>query len=95
MYGLSLNLLTGNYDFSCLFIVTDSVLMNQLIERGYFRTHNWEIARTEPVHVRSDQGAELRQVSVNQGWADEALFAFVNCLRRLRELVPRLAGIGL
>jgi DNA-binding SARP family transcriptional activator len=93
--GLSLNLLTGNYDFSCLFVVTDSALMSRLIERGYFRTHNWEIAKTEPVHVRSDQAAELRRISLDDGWADEALFAFVHGLRRLGALAPSLTGVGL
>ena len=93
--GLSLNLLNGNYDFGCLFAVMDSLLMEQLIDRGYFRTHNWEIAKTHPVHVRSDHGSELRRTSVNEGWAHEALFAFVNGLRRLGQLAPPLTGIGL
>ena len=85
--GLSINLLTGNYDFSCLIVISDPTF-RQLWP-------NWEMERTIPLSLRRSNIQRVREKALEASWVDEALFAFLRGLRRFGELYssPALADL--
>jgi DNA-binding SARP family transcriptional activator len=85
--GLSINLLTGTYDFSCLIVISDPTF-GQLWP-------NWETERTIPLSLRPSNIQRVREKALDASWVDEALFAFFRGLRRFGELYssPALADL--
>jgi hypothetical protein len=85
--GLTINLLTGNYDFSCLIVISDPTF-GQLWP-------NWEMEKTIPLSLRRTNIQRVREKALDASWVDEALFAFVRGLRRFGELYssPALADL--
>ena len=79
--GFGVNLLTGNYEFPCLMVISDEEWWARF---GGQLEANWEIERVKMYSSRDAAG--LQDLLVDPRWSNEGLFAFMEGLRRLAEL---------
>lgn len=78
--GFGLNLVSGNYEFSCLVVIEDDEFW---LRFGGMVEANWEAAG---LRVYSSLDTEvLAKLTVDPSWSNEGLFAFLQGLRRLTE----------
>lgn len=91
--GFGINLVSGNFEFACLAVVEDPAWWATY---GHLLQANWEAMRLQR-HVSTDSEG-LVHLARDRRWSNEALFAFIEGLRRLGELdrakAPVIAGAG-
>lgn len=76
--GFGINMLTGNYEFSCLVVIDDP---NWWKTFGHLVGANWEALRLRRYSTKDTDG--LTALAVDPTWSNEGLFAFLQGLRRL------------
>lgn len=79
--GVGINMVTGTYEFACLFVVHDPTWWARY---GHMLEANWEAKRLR--RYSSLDGAGIEQLVSDPSWSNEGLFGFVEGLRRLAEL---------
>ncbi len=81
--GFGINMVTGNYEFSCLVVIQDPAWWTSY---GHLLEANWEASR---LHRYSTlDGIGIMHLIGDTRWSNEGLFAFIEGLRRLGELDP-------
>jgi hypothetical protein len=79
--GLGFNLVTSNYEFSCLIVVEDEAWWDRF---GHLVEANWEAER---VHRHSSlDTAGIEALVTDPRWGNESLFTLVQGLQRLAEI---------
>lgn len=79
--GFGLNLISGNYEFASLILVEDEEFWARY---GGSIEANWE---TSGLRVYSSMDSHLiEKLVADDNWSNEGLFAFLQGLRRLREI---------
>lgn len=79
--GVGLNLVSGNYEFASLVLIEDEEFWSRF---GGHIEANWEAAG---LRLYSSLDRELvTELVADQRWSNEGLFAFLQGIRRLREL---------
>ncbi|HEY0692817.1 MAG TPA: hypothetical protein VGD71_27720 [Kribbella sp.] len=82
--GFGLNLVSGNYEFASLILIEDAEFWSRY---GGSIEANWESAG---LRLYSSLDSHLiAKLAVDEAWSNEGLFAFLQGLRRLRELGGR------
>ncbi len=81
--GFGVNMVSGNYEFSCLVAIYDPAWWNRY---GHLLEANWEAMRLQR-YSSLDRDGILRLVG-DPHWSNEGLFAFIEGLRRLAVLDP-------
>jgi hypothetical protein len=79
--GFGLNLVSGNYEFACLIIIDSDEFWTRF---GGSIEANWESSALR--QYSSLDGHSLAELAADDGWSNEGLFAFIQGLRRLRQL---------
>lgn len=79
--GFGLNLMSGNYEFACLIVIDDEDFWPRY---GGLVEANWEAAGLRVYSSLDDQ--LLASLATDESWSNEGLFAFLQGLRRLREV---------
>jgi hypothetical protein len=79
--AFGINMVTGTHEFACLVMVHDPAWWNTY---GHLLEANWEARRLR--RYSSLDGAGIEQLVSEPSWSNEGLFAFVEGLRRLKEL---------
>jgi hypothetical protein len=79
--GFGLNLVSGNYEFACLIVIDDDEFWPRY---GGFVEANWEAAGLRVYSSLDDQ--ILAKLAADESWSNEGLFAFLQGLRRLRDI---------
>jgi hypothetical protein len=82
--GFGLNLVSGNYEFACLIVIDDDEFWTRF---GGRIEANWEAAGLRVYSSLDDP--LLAKVATDESWSNEGLFAFLQGLRRLREIGGR------
>jgi hypothetical protein len=86
--GFGLNLVSGNYEFACLIVVESDDFWTKFggqVEAG------WESASLR--QYSSLDGDALAELGSSDAWSNEGLFAFLQGLRRLRQIGGDRVGI--
>jgi hypothetical protein len=79
--GVGFNLVTGNYEFSCLLVIEDETWWDRF---GHLVEANWEAER---VHRHSSlDTAGIEALAADTRWGNESLFTFLQGLHRLAEI---------
>lgn len=79
--GLGLNMVTSNYEFSCLIVIEDERWWNLF---GHLVEVNWEAER---VHRHSSlDTAGIEALIADPRWGNESLFTFLQAVRRLAQV---------
>ena len=81
--GFGVNLVTGNFEFACLVAVHDP---KWWANYGHLLAANWEASHLKRYSSVDRNG--LRRLINDPRWSNEALFAFIEGLRRLAEVDP-------
>jgi hypothetical protein len=81
--GFGVNLVTGNFEFACLIAVHDP---KWWADYGHLLAANWEASHLKRYSSVDCNG--LRRLINDSRWSNEALFAFIEGLRRLAEVDP-------
>ena len=81
--GFGINMVSGNYEFSCLVVIDDPAWWNRF---GHLLEANWEAMRLHRYSSLDTEG--LARLVHDPRWSNEGLFAFIEGLRRLAELDP-------
>jgi hypothetical protein len=79
--GFGLNLVSGNYEFACLVVIDDEEFWPRF---GGLVEANWEAAGLRVYSSLDNQ--LLAQLAADESWSNEGLFAFLQGLRRLRDI---------
>lgn len=79
--GFGLNLVSGNFEFACLSVVESEEFWSRF--GGQVET-NWESSSIR--QYSSLAGASLAALSSDDAWSNEGLFAFLQGLRRLKQV---------
>jgi hypothetical protein len=79
--GFGLNLVSGNYEFACLVVIDDEEFWPRY---GGLVEANWEAAGLRVYSSLDDQ--LLARLATDESWSNEGLFAFLQGLRRLRDI---------
>lgn len=79
--GLGLNLVSGNYEFACLVVIDDEEFWPRY---GGLLEANWESAGLRIYSSLDDR--LVAKLAADESWSNEGLFAFLQGLRRLRDL---------
>lgn len=79
--GFGLNLMSGNYEFACLIVIDDEEFWPRY---GGLIEANWEAAGLRVYSSLDDQ--LLAKLATDESWSNEGLFAFLQGLRRLRDI---------
>jgi len=79
--GFGINMVTGNYEFSCLVMVHDPAWWKTY---GHLLAANWEARRLQR-YSSLDSGGLLHLIA-DRRWSNEGLFALIEGLRRLSKL---------
>jgi transcriptional regulator with XRE-family HTH domain len=79
--AFGINLVTGNYEFACLIVISDEDWWRQF---GHLVEANWEASRVHRYSSRDTEG--LAALVADPRWSNEGLFAFLEGLRRLAQL---------
>ena len=79
--AFGINLVTGNYEFACLIVISDEDWWRQF---GHLVEANWEASRVHRYSSRDTDG--LATLAADPRWSNEGLFAFLEGLRRLAQL---------
>ncbi|MDA8269756.1 MAG: transcriptional regulator [Actinomycetota bacterium] len=81
--GFGVNMVSGNYEFSCLVVVHDPTWWTRF---GHLLQANWEAMRLHRYSSLDTEG--LVHLADDPRWSNEGLFAFIEGLRRLAVLDP-------
>ena len=76
--GFGINMVTGNYEFTCLIVIDDPTWWQSF---GHRLEANWETTRLQRYSTR-DPGT-IASMAIDPRWSNEGLFAFLQGLRRL------------
>jgi hypothetical protein len=79
--GFGLNLVSGNYEFACLVVIDDEEFWPRY---GGLVEANWEAAGLRVYSSLDNQ--LLAHLAADESWSNEGLFAFLQGLRRLRDI---------
>lgn len=79
--GFGLNLVSGNYEFACLFVVDSDDFWSRY---GGQVEANWEASSLR--QYSSLDGESLAELIAEDTWSDEGLFALTQGLRRLKQI---------
>ena len=79
--GFGLNLVSGNFEFACLIVIDSEDFWHRY---GGQVAANWESSALR--QYSSLDGDSLAALAFDDAWSNEGLFAFLQGLRRLREL---------
>ncbi|MDI5977976.1 helix-turn-helix transcriptional regulator [Amycolatopsis magusensis] len=79
--GFGFNLVSGNYEFATLVVIEDEEFWSQF---GGEVEANWEAAGLRQYSTRDAE--MLVELVGDEAWSNEGLFAFLQGLRRLREI---------
>jgi hypothetical protein len=79
--AFGINLVTGNYEFACLIVISDEDWWQHF---GHRVEANWEASRVRRYSSRDTDG--LAALAADPRWSNEGLFAFLEGLRRLAQL---------
>src|SRR6266700_1989114 len=79
--GFGLNLVSGNFEFACLIVIDSDEFWNRF---GGQIEASWESSSLR--QYSSLDGGPLAALSDDSGWSNEGLFAFLQGLRRLRQV---------
>jgi hypothetical protein len=82
--GFGLNLVSGNYEFACLIVIEDEEFWPRF---GGEVEANWEAAGLRLYSSLDSQF--IAELITDETWSNEGLFAFLQGLRRLREVGGR------
>ncbi|OLF10711.1 hypothetical protein BLA60_14885 [Actinophytocola xinjiangensis] len=82
--GFGFNLVSGNYEFACLVVIEDEEFWPQF---GGVVEANWESAGLRVYSSLDDH--LLAKLAGDESWSNEGLFAFLQGLRRLRDVGGR------
>jgi hypothetical protein len=86
--GFGVNLVSGNYEFACLVVIEDVEFWTRF---GGEVEANWESAGLR-IYSSSDRQL-IDQLVLDETWSNEGLFAFLQGIRRLRQIDGRLIGL--
>ena len=81
--GFGINMVTGNYEFSCLVVIEDPAWWTGY---GHLLEANWEASRLHRYSSLDIDG--IMHLIGDTRWSNEGLFALIEGLRRLGELGP-------
>jgi len=81
--GFGVNMVSGNYEFSCLVVIHDPTWWTRY---GHLLEANWEAMRLCRYSSLDTEG--LLHLVRDPRWSNEGLFAFIEGLRRLAVLDP-------
>jgi len=81
--GFGVNMVSGNYEFSCLVVIHDPTWWTRY---GHLLEANWEAMRLHRYSSLDTEG--LLHLVGDPRWSNEGLFAFIQGLRRLAVLDP-------
>jgi hypothetical protein len=79
--GFGINMVTGNYEFSCLVVIDDPTWWTSY---AHLLEANWEARRLHRYSSLDSDG--IMHLIGDSRWSNEGLFAFIEGLRRLAEL---------
>jgi hypothetical protein len=79
--GFGLNLVSGNYEFACLVVIEDEEFWPRF---GGNIEANWESSGLQL--YSSLDGDLISKLALDESWSNEGLFAFLQGIRRLREI---------
>lgn len=79
--GFGLNLVSGNFEFACLIVIDSDEFWNRF---GGQIEASWESSSLR--QYSSMDGVSLAELATDDGWSNEGLFAFLQGLRRLRQI---------
>jgi hypothetical protein len=79
--GFGLNLVSGNFEFACLIIIDSDEFWSRF---GGQIEASWETSSLRQ-YSSIDDGS-LAALAIDNGWSNEGLFAFLQGLRRLRQV---------
>jgi hypothetical protein len=79
--GFGLNLVSGNFEFACLIVIDSDEFWSRF---GGQIEASWEASSLR--QYSSLDGGSLAALADDSGWSNEGLFAFLQCLRRLRQV---------
>jgi hypothetical protein len=86
--GFGLNLISGNYEFAGLIVIDDEEFWTRY---GGSIEANWE---TSGLRIYSSMDSHLiEKLVTDDSWSNEGLFAFLQGLRRLREIGGARVGL--
>jgi hypothetical protein len=86
--GFGVNLVSGNYEFACLVVIEDVEFWTRF---GGEVEANWESAG---LRIYSSLDRQLiDELVLDETWSNEGLFAFLQGIRRLRQIDGRLIGL--
>ncbi|GLZ37161.1 helix-turn-helix transcriptional regulator [Actinokineospora sp. NBRC 105648] len=86
--GFGLNLVSGNYEFACLVVIEDDEFWTRF---GGQIEANWESAG---LRLYSSLDADsVEHLARDESWSNEGLFAFLQGVRRLREVGGERVGL--
>lgn len=86
--GFGLNLISGNYEFAGLIVIDDEEFWTRF---GGDIEANWESSGLRL--YSSLDGHLIEKLAVDESWSNEGLFAFLQGLRRLREIGGRCVDL--
>ena len=79
--GFGLNLVSGNFEFACLIVIDSDEFWSRF---GGQIEASWESSSMR--QYSSLDGGSLAALADDSGWSNEGLFAFLQGLRRLRQV---------
>jgi hypothetical protein len=79
--GFGLNLVSGNFEFACLIVIDSDEFWARF---GGHIEANWETSALR--QYSSLDGDSLAALAADDGWSNEGLFAFMQGMRRLRQI---------
>jgi hypothetical protein len=79
--GFGINMVTGNYEFSCLVVIEDPAWWTGY---GHLLEANWEASRLHRYSSLDSDG--ITHLIGDTRWSNEGLLALIEGLRRLGEL---------
>ncbi len=79
--GFGLNLVSGNFEFACLIVIDSDEFWSRF---GGQIEASWESSSLRQYSSLDD--GSLAALASDSGWSNEGLFAFLQGLRRLREI---------
>ena len=86
--GFGINMVSGNYEFSCLVAIHDPTWWSSY---AHLLEANWEARRLHRYSSLDTDG--IYHVFADPRWSNEGLFAFIEGLRRLSELGSPLVRV--
>jgi hypothetical protein len=79
--GFGLNLVSGNYEFACLIVIESDDFWSRF---GGAIESSWESSSLR--QYSSLDGGALAALAADDAWSNEGLFAFLQGLRRLKQV---------